>query len=74
MIGSRSLVVAVDKWKLYLLGARFEVHGSWSLKYLWEQQITTKQQRRWLVILMAYDFVIVYKKGADNKAADAISC
>lgn len=58
-----TLVLAVEKWKGYHM----------SLKYLWEQPITTIQQQKWLVKLMAFDFVIVYKQGKENLVANALS-
>ncbi|KAJ8622739.1 hypothetical protein MRB53_031268 [Persea americana] len=44
-----------------------------SLKYLWEQRIATTAQQKWLVKLMGYDFVIKYKKGNENSAAETLS-
>lgn len=45
-----------------------------SLKFLLEQKIGTPSQQKWLSKLIGYDFVIEYKKGRDNLAADALSC
>lgn len=57
-----------------MLGSTFEVHTDHeSLKYLWEQRITTTQQQKWLLKLMAFTFSIVYKQGKMNAAADALS-
>ena len=44
-----------------------------SLKYLWEQKITTEAQQKWLTKLMGYDFVIEYKRGSENLVVDALS-
>lgn len=44
-----------------------------NLLYLWEQHISTLQQEKWLVKLMAYDFVIEYKQGKENIVADVLS-
>nr|GEX20809.1 retrotransposon-related protein [Tanacetum cinerariifolium] len=38
-----------------------------------EQRITTPAQMKWLPKLMGFDFEIVYKKGSDNEATDALS-
>ena len=38
-----------------------------------EQRVTTPSQHLWLAKLMVYDFDIVYKKGRENQATDALS-
>ncbi|GKB03304.1 putative mitochondrial protein [Tanacetum coccineum] len=43
------------------------------LKYLLDQKITTPTQMKWLPKLMWFDYGVVYKKGSDNAAADALS-
>jgi hypothetical protein len=69
-----ALVTAVQKWRTYLLGHRFVVRTDHhSLKFLWDQTIATEVQQRWLIKLMGYDFVIEYKRGYDNRAADTLS-
>lgn len=69
-----ALVCAVQKWRPYLLGAKFIVRTDQkSLQYLLGQTITTTAQQKWLVKLMGYDFKIEYKKGHENLAADALS-
>lgn len=42
-----------------------------SLKHLLEQNITLALQHKWVSKLPGVDFEIVYKKGVENKAADA---
>jgi hypothetical protein len=70
-----ALVLAIQKWRPYLMGRKFIVRTNHkSLKYLWEQKITTIAQQRWLSKLMGYDFVIEYKRGSENLVADALSC
>lgn len=69
-----ALVLAIQHWRPYLLGRRFTVFTDQkSLKYLLEQRITTPNQQNWMAKLLGYDFDIVYKMGATNKAADALS-
>lgn len=68
------MVLAVEKWKSYLMGKKFIVKTDHAiLRYLWEQLISTTQQEKWLIKLMAFDFVIEYKKGQENLAPDALS-
>lgn len=38
-----------------------------------EQRITTQNQQNWLAKLLGYEFDIIYKVGASNKVADALS-
>jgi len=69
-----ALVSSVKKWRPYLLGHRFVIRTDHrSLKFLWDQAIATEAQQKWLLKLMGYDFLIEYKKGQDNRAADALS-
>lgn len=69
-----ALVSAVQKWRPYLIGREFVIRTDHqSLKYLLEQRISTPAQRKWLTKLMGYDYTVVYKKGRDNSAADALS-
>lgn len=44
-----------------------------SLKFLLEQKIGTPMQQHWVSKLLGYDIIVEYKKGPDNKVADALS-
>lgn len=69
-----ALVLAVERWRHYLLGRQFKVYTvQQSLKYLWDQKIITIARQRWLYKLMMFDFVIIYKRGKENVVADALS-
>lgn len=68
------LIFAVTKWSHYLLGRHFVVRTDQKvLKHLLDQQIHTDFQVARISKLMAFDFSIAYKKGSENKAADALS-
>ena len=69
-----ALVLAVTKWRHYLVGHHFIIKTDHqSLKYLLEQKLTTPLQHKWLTKLLGLDYEIQYKKGSDNTAADALS-
>ena len=38
-----------------------------------EQRIATPSQQKWLAKLLGFAFVMEYKKGCDNRVADALS-
>lgn len=69
-----ALIFAVTKWSHYLLGNHFVVKtDKKALKHLLEQQVHTNFQVAGISKLMTFDFIIEYKKGFENKAADALS-
>lgn len=68
------IVVAINKWRPYLIGRHFTIKTDHhSLKYLLEQRISTPSQQNWLAKLMGYNYTIVYKKVKKNLVADALS-
>lgn len=65
------VVLAVEKWRPYLLGRYFIVKTDhFNLKYLLEQKVTIPFQSKWLPKLMGFDYDIVYRKGKENIADD----
>ncbi|KAD4177974.1 hypothetical protein E3N88_26565 [Mikania micrantha] len=69
-----AILLAVKHWHQYLILQHFTIRTDQkSLKHLLEQKITTPLQHAWLSKLMGYDYHIVYKKGSENGAADALS-
>ncbi|GJS05538.1 retrotransposon-related protein [Tanacetum coccineum] len=69
-----AVIMALDKWKGYLLDRHFKIKTDhFSLKYLLDQRLTTPFQTKWLPKLLGFDYEISYKKGSKNEAADALS-
>jgi hypothetical protein len=69
-----AILHAVDLWRPYLLGQRFQIKTDHqSLKYFLEQCISSAKQQKWVTRLFGYDYEIIYKKGKDNVVADALS-
>ena len=68
-----ALVIAVKRWRAYLISMPFIFKiDQHSLKYLLEQKIGTPAQQKWFAKLLGYVFVMEYKKGKDNLVADAL--
>jgi hypothetical protein len=69
-----ALLLAVERWRPYLQRAEFLIKtGHHSLCYLDDQQLQSQLQRKAMAKLMGLRFRIVYRKGAENLAADALS-
>lgn len=69
-----AITSAVKKWRTYLLGRRFVIHTDQrSLLELMTQFVQTPEQQFYLSKLLGYSYEIVYKPGAQNRVADALS-
>ena len=69
-----ALVVAVKKWRPYLLGRPFIIKTNHhSLEYLLEQRVGTTAQQKWISKLLGYAFIMEYKQGRENVVPDALS-
>ena len=69
-----AVILAVDKWRPYLYHQEFIIRTDHrSLLFLMDQRVTTKMQQKALLKLMDLKFIIQYKKGVSNSAADALS-
>ena len=65
---------AVEKLKYYLRGQKFTVISDYkNLKWWLKQPNEGGKKGRWLIKLQEYDFETEYKKGVENRVADALS-
>lgn len=68
-----ALLMAVDKWRPYLLKKPFVVKTDHqSLSHLQDQTLSTEMQRKAMVKLVGLQFTIKYIQGQENKVADAL--
>jgi hypothetical protein len=66
--------MAVEQWRSYLQLAEFQILTDHkSLVQLAEQRLHTPWQQKVFTRLLGLQYRIVYKKGVDNGAADALS-
>lgn len=69
-----AILVAVDKWRHYIQHTEFLIYlDHRSMSHLTEQRLRTPWQHRVFTKLLGLQYHIVYKKGVDNGAADALS-
>lgn len=69
-----ALIVAVEKWRPYLQRRLLIIRTDHkSLSYLSEQNLHSDMQRKAMTRLMGLQFNMVYRKGKENLAVDALS-
>lgn len=69
-----ALIMAVTKWKSYLQHKEFTIlTDQKSLIHLGEQRIQEGMQQKAFIKLLGMQYKLVYKKGLENKAVDALS-
>lgn len=69
-----AVIMVVEKWRPYLQRQEFIIRTDHrSLAYLNDQNLHSDMQRKAMARLMGLQFRVVYRKGKDNEAADALS-
>jgi hypothetical protein len=69
-----AIVLAVDQWRSYLQLEKFHIYTDQKcLIHLNEQRLHTSWQQKIFTKLLGLSYKIIYKKGADNNATDALS-
>lgn len=69
-----AILEAVQQWRHYLQFGEFIIYTDQkSLVQLSEQRLHTQWQQKVFTRLLGLQYRIVYKKGADNRVADALS-
>ena len=69
-----ALIMAVERWRPYLQHQEFIIKTDHkSLAYLNEQTLHSEMQRKAMARMMGLKFKILYNKGSDNVAVDALS-
>jgi hypothetical protein len=69
-----AIVHALNKWRHYLMGKRFELRTDHiGMKYLFVQLTLNARQTRLLDFLCEYHFDIKHIKGKENKVVDALN-
>jgi hypothetical protein len=70
-----AILLAVDQWLPYLQNGEFKiVTDQRSLAHLNGQHLHTPWQHKALTKMFGLQYSIVYGKGSENSAADALSC
>ncbi|KAG8495472.1 hypothetical protein CXB51_013116 [Gossypium anomalum] len=70
-----AVLLAVRKWHTYLVGRHFKIRTDHqSLRFLSDQVAITPLQQRWVAKMLGCNFEVSYRKGINNKVADALSC
>ena len=69
-----AILEALKKWKHYFSASSLVIKTDQQiLKYIQDQKLTEGIQHKLLIKLLGYNYVMEYKKGAENKLADALS-
>jgi hypothetical protein len=69
-----AILQSLKKWRHYILGSHLIIKiDQQSLKFMMSHRLTKGIQHKLLMKLLEYNYSIEYKKGKENKVADALS-
>ena len=69
-----AILMAIDHWRQYLITNEFIIlTDQQSLVHLDDQKLSTPWQHKALTKMLGLQYKICYKKGYENKVADALS-
>jgi ribonuclease HI len=69
-----AILEALKKWKHYFASTSVIIRtDQQSLKYIQDQRLVEGIQHELLVKLLGFNYKVEYKKGRENKVADALS-
>ena len=71
-----AVVEGFKRWRVYVEGAQHPIQvytDHKNLEYFSEARTTCRRHARWTATLAAYDYKIIYQKGAANGKPDALS-
>ncbi|KAL0298874.1 UNVERIFIED_CONTAM: Retrovirus-related Pol polyprotein from transposon.6 [Sesamum radiatum] len=69
-----ALLLVVTKWKHYLQANHFIITMNQKiLKHILDQRVDSILQQKWITKLLGLSYEVQYKKGNENRAADALS-
>jgi hypothetical protein len=72
--GALAILLALKRWGHYFLGGHLIIRiDQQSLKYMMSQRLTKGIQHKLLMKLLEFNYTIEYKKGAENRVANALS-
>jgi len=69
-----AIIEALKKWKHYFAASSLIIRtDQQALKHIQEQKLIEGIQHKLMIKLLGYKYTVEYKKGRENKAADALS-
>ncbi|XP_070050156.1 uncharacterized protein [Nicotiana tomentosiformis] len=69
-----AIVFAIEKFRLYLIGAKVIVHTDHAVfRYLLSEKYSKAQLMRWVIVFQEFDIDIQDRKGSKNQVADHFS-
>nr|ADB85398.1 putative retrotransposon protein [Phyllostachys edulis] len=69
-----AIIESLKRWRHYFLGTQLIIRtDQQSLKFMTDQKVAEGIQHKLMLRLLEFDYTIEYKKGKENKVADALS-